>query len=192
MTTRRNELLAPLASALGSRACGFENRSSAPNRKAYTHSPKARPKAVFDAPSSARFRAGPARGTVSVSGPGLNIPNKLRDSGVRYAFLGKGDNLVPPRPRGDRPLAVGEPAAFDLSVRSPGGREGRHSGGDPGRTQDDRDIGPASLSKSSRTGAGATILFNCATCLFDLTGWSLGRRCGPDFRTLHRPGKDAG
>ncbi|MBL8968037.1 MAG: UTP--glucose-1-phosphate uridylyltransferase, partial [Spirochaetaceae bacterium] len=122
----------------------------------------------------------------------------LRDRGIRFAYLGNVDNLgFLPEPAGIAMLALsGAPAAFDFALRTPvdvkGGILVETEEG--GRTV--ADIGPAISFEEVRRleSGGASILFNCATGLFDLD-WlvprieDLGRRLPVRFSDQD---KDAG
>jgi hypothetical protein len=102
----------------------------------------------------------------------------LRDSGIRFAYLGNVDNIgYVPDPIEIALLALsGLPAAFDFSLRTPmdikGGilveTAGDARGGASRRTV--ADIGPAiSFDEVRRLeSTGSSILFNCAIGLFDL------------------------
>ncbi|MDP3179890.1 MAG: UTP--glucose-1-phosphate uridylyltransferase, partial [Spirochaetaceae bacterium] len=96
----------------------------------------------------------------------------LRDGGIRFAYLGNVDNLgYLPDPSEIALLALsGAPAAFDFALRTSVDVKGGVlvETEDGGRTV--ADIGPAiSFDEVRRLEAsGASILFNCATGLFDL------------------------
>jgi hypothetical protein len=195
---RGHPLLAAPASELGLEPCGWATGVQ-PLISAYTHSSAGRPKRVFDTAYGRTDSALPLPGghgqCFRVLAPALRA---LRDSGTRFAYLGNVDNLgCVPDPVELAVLALsGECAGFDFSFRTPvdvkGGILVETAGG--GRTV--ADIGPAiSFDEVSRLEAsGASILFNCATGLFDLD-WlvprieDIGRRLPVRFTDQD---KDAG
>ncbi len=165
-------LLGPLAARLGVAACSFRTGIQ-PMISAYTHSEEGRPKRLFD-------RAYGAADT-AIALPGghgqcfrvlADSFRALRDRGVRFAYLGNVDNLgFLPEPAGIAMLALaGAPAAFDFALRTPVDVKGGIlvETAEGGRTV--ADIGPAiSFEEVRRLEAeGSSILFNCATGLFDL------------------------
>ena len=166
------EILRPLAESLGGPACDFRTGVQ-PMIGAYTHSEAGRPKAVFDRawgkPDSSLPLPGGHGQCFRVLAAALR---ELKDSGVRYAYLGNVDNLgYLPDPVEIGLLALsGQPAAFDFSVRTAVDVKG----GILVATSDGRrlvaDIGPAiAFAELQRLeDEGATVLFNCATGLFDL------------------------
>lgn len=166
------EILRPLAEALGAPACSFRTGIQ-PMIGAYSHSASGRPKTVFDRAYGKPDNALPLPGghgqCFRVLAPALR---DLRDSGTRYAYLGNVDNLgYLPDPVEIGLLALsGQPAAFDFSVRTPVDVKG----GILVETAEGRrlvaDIGPAiPFAELQRLeDQGATVLFNCATGLFDL------------------------
>lgn len=166
------EILRPLAESLGTPACSFLTGVQ-PLIGAYSHSEAGRPKTIFDRaygkPDSSLPLPGGHGQCFRVLAPAFR---SLRDSGVRYAYLGNVDNLgYLPDPVEIGLLALsGQPAAFDFSVRTPVDVKG----GILVETSDGRrlvaDIGPAiAFAELQRLeDQGATILFNCATGLFDL------------------------
>lgn len=173
---RSHPLIAGLASAAGidgtSWATGVQ-----PMIAAFTHSSEGRPKRIFD-----RARGLPDSAIALPGGHGqcfrvlAGVLRELRAAGARFAYLGNVDNLgYLPDPAEIAALALsGKSAAFDFSIRTPidvkGGVlvEAEGPGGSARRTI--ADIGPAiSFSEIERLEAeGSTILFNCATGLFDL------------------------
>jgi hypothetical protein len=150
---------------------------------AYTHSGEGRPKRVFDraygrSDSVVALPGGHGQ-CFRVLAPALRA---LRDSGIRFAYIGNVDNLgYIPDPVEIALLALsGRSAGFDFSLRTPVDVKG----GILVETEDDAppaaregarrrtiaDIGPAiSFEEVRRLEAGGSrILFNCATGLFDL------------------------
>jgi hypothetical protein len=179
----KHPLIAPLAARLGMEGCRWATGVQ-PMLAAYTHSSEGRPKRVFDRshgrPDSAIALPGGHGQCFRVLAPTLRA---LRDSGVRFAYIGNVDNLgYVPEPVEIAILALsGQPAAFDFSLRTPvdvkGGILVETSGDAPEgapplgvahRTV--ADIGPAiSFDEVRRLeAAGSSILFNCAIGLFDL------------------------
>jgi hypothetical protein len=167
-----DDLLRPLAEDLGIRACDFRTGVQ-PLIGAYTHSDSGRPKGVFDkafgkADSSLALPGGHGQ-CFRVLAPALRA---LRDSGVRYAYLGNVDNLgYTPDPVEIGLLALsGQSAAFDFSVRTPVDVKGGILVEAEGGKRMVADIGPAIAFSELRRleEGGALILFNCATGLFDL------------------------
>ncbi len=167
-----DELLRPAAKASGERACGFLTGVQ-PLIGAYTHSGQGRPKGVFDRaygkPDASLPLPGGHGQCFRILAPALR---KLREAGVRFAYLGNVDNLgYLPDPVEIGLLALsGEPAAFDFSVRTMVDVKGGIlvEAEEGGRVI--ADIGPAiAFAELKRLeDEGATILFNCATGLFDL------------------------
>jgi len=165
-------LLGPLAGATGLAPCSFATGVQ-PMVSAYTHSGEGRPKRIFDRaygkPDSAIALPGGHGQCFRILAPVLRA---LREGGVRYAYLGNVDNLgYLPDPAEIAVLALsGEPAAFDFSLRTPVDVKGGILvvSEEGGRTV--ADIGPAiSFDEVRRLEeGGASILFNCATGLFDL------------------------
>jgi UTP--glucose-1-phosphate uridylyltransferase len=169
---RGHPFLAPLARELGMDGARWSTGIQ-PMIAAYTHSSEGRPKRVFD-----RARGLPDTTLALPGGHGqcfrvlAQTFRELRDSGIRFAYLGNVDNLgYVPDPVEVALLALsGLPAAFDFSLRTgvdvKGGILVETVGG--GRTV--ADIGPAiSFDEVRRLEAeGSAILFNCATGLFDL------------------------
>ncbi len=140
---------------------------------AFSHSSEGKTKRVFD---SAWGRPDSALALPGGHGQSFRILTKvfrdLRASGVRWAWLGNVDNLgFTPDPLRLALFALsGEPAAFEFAYRSPldvkGGILVQTSEG----SRTIADIGPAiSFDEVRRLeAAGSSILFNCATGLFDL------------------------
>ncbi len=144
-----------------------------PMISAFSHSSAGKTKTVFD---TAWGRPDSALALPGGHGQSFRILSavfrELRASGVRWAWLGNVDNLgfVPDPVRLAILALSGEPAAFEFAYRTPldvkGGilvetAEGRRT---------IADIGPAiSFEEVARLEAsGSSILFNCATGLFDL------------------------
>jgi hypothetical protein len=170
----RSPLLEPLARKTGLSACSFETLIAA-----FTHSGEGRPKRIFDhahgRPDTAIALPGGHGQCFRILAPVLA---GLHARGIRYAWIGNVDNMgYLPDPVELAMLALsGRPAAFDFALRTPvdvkGGilvEEG------PGR-RTVADIGPAiSFDEVERLESeGASILFNCATGLFDLD-WLMPR-----------------
>lgn len=140
---------------------------------AYSHSAEGKTKAVFDRawgrPDSALALPGGHGQSFRIL---AKVYRELRAAGHRWAWLGNVDNLgFTPDPVKLALLALsGEPAAFEFAYRTPldvkGGILVETAEG--GRTI--ADIGPAiSFEEVTRLEAeGASVLFNCATGLFDL------------------------
>jgi len=167
-----DELLRPLAETLRFGACDFRTGVQ-PMIGAYSHSEAGRPKTVFDKAfgksDSALALPGGHGQCFRVLAPALR---ELRDSGVRYAYLGNVDNLgYLPDPVEIGLLALsGEPAAFDFSVRTTVDVKGGILIETDAGKRMVADIGPAiAFAELKRLeDEGATVLFNCATGLFDL------------------------
>jgi hypothetical protein len=173
-----SDFLEPLARETGLEAASFATGVQ-PLVAAFTHSSEGRPKHVFDRawgkPDSALPLPGGHGQCFRVLTPVLR---SLRAQGVRFAWLGNVDNIgYLPDPAETAVLALsGRPAAFDFALRTPVDVKGGIlvESEDGGRTV--ADIGPAiSFDEVRRLEAsGASILFNCATGLFDLE-WLLPR-----------------
>jgi UTP--glucose-1-phosphate uridylyltransferase len=180
---RSHPLIAPLARELGIDGVRWATGVQ-PMLAAYTHSAEGRPKRVFDKaygkPDSAIALPGGHGQCFRILAPVLR---SLRDAGVKFAYIGNVDNLgYVPDPIEVAILALsGLPAAFDFSLRTPvdvkGGilvetsGEAPEGGVKPGSLRRTvADIGPAiSFDEVRRLEAGgSSILFNCATGLFDL------------------------
>ncbi|TXT42185.1 MAG: UDP-glucose pyrophosphorylase [Spirochaetes bacterium] len=140
---------------------------------AYTHSAEGYPKAVFS-----RANGMPSHCIALPGGHGqcfrvlADTFRQLRKKGVRFAFLGNVDNIgYVPEPRELALFALsGQPAAFEFAPRSPMDVKG----GVLVRTSQEKltvvDIGPAISIEDVREleHQGSTILFNCASGIFDL------------------------
>jgi hypothetical protein len=167
-----SSLLAPLAARTGLEAARFETGVQ-PLISAYTHSSEGRPKRVFD---RAHGKADSAIALPGGHGQCFRVLapvfRKLRDSGIRFAYLGNVDNLgYLPDPVEVALLALsGRPAAFDFSKRTSVDVKGGILVETQEGTRTVADIGPAiSFDEVRRLEAsGASILFNCAIGLFDL------------------------
>ncbi|HEY9053628.1 MAG TPA: UTP--glucose-1-phosphate uridylyltransferase [Rectinemataceae bacterium] len=169
---RRGEYLFELSSLAGLEPADWMGASQS-LICAFTHSSEGRPKRIFSRafgkPDSSLALPGGHGQCFRVLAP---ILSALRDSGIRFAFIGNVDNLgYIPDPLDLAVLALsGEPAAFEFSARTPMDIKG----GILVRTADGRkvvaDIGQAidlsTVLELEKT--GETILFNCATGLFDL------------------------
>ena len=176
-------LLGPLARKTGLEAASFSTAIQ-PLIAALTHSSEGRPRRIFDRAYGERDRAIALPGghgqCFRILAPVLR---GLRDRGIRYAWLGNVDNAgyLPDHVETGLFALSGQPAAFDFARRTPvdvkGGIlvETAGDAGQPGR-RTVADIGPAiSFDEVSRLEeGGASILFNCATGLFDLD-WLLPR-----------------
>jgi hypothetical protein len=167
-----SSLLAPLAARTGLEAASFETGIQ-PLISAYTHSSEGRPKRIFD---RAHGKADSAIALPGGHGQCFRVLapvfRKLRDSGIRFAYLGNVDNLgYLPDPVEVALLALsGRPAAFDFSKRTSVDVKGGILVETQEGTRTVADIGPAiSFDEVKRLEAsGASILFNCAIGLFDL------------------------
>lgn len=169
---RGHPFIAPLARELsldGARwATGVQ-----PLIAAFTHSSEGLPKRVFDRSGgrsdSALALPGGHGQCFRVLAPTFRA---LRDSGIRFAYLGNVDNIAYlPDPIEIAILALsGLPAAFDFSIRTPMDVKGGILVETAGARRTIADIGPAiSFDEVSRLEAGgSSILFNCAIGLFDL------------------------
>jgi len=168
-------LSGPAASLGGIDASGAVSWATGiqPMIAAFSHSSEGKAKRIFD---SAWGKPDSALALPGGHGQSFRILAKvlrdLRASGIRWAWLGNVDNLgFVPDPLRLALLALsGQPAAFEFAYRSPldvkGGILVETSEG--GRTI--ADIGPAiSFDEVRRLEeGGSSILFNCATGLFDL------------------------
>jgi hypothetical protein len=169
---RSHPFIAPLAARLGIDGVRWATGVQ-PMLAAYTHSSEGRPKRVFDRaygkPDAAIALPGGHGQCFRILAPVLR---SLRGSGVRFAYLGNVDNLgYLPDPVEIAILALsGMPAAFDFSLRTSVDVKGGIlvETAEGGWTV--ADIGPAiSFDEVKRLEAGgSSILFNCATGLFDL------------------------
>ena len=164
--------LAALAAELGMEPAPWRTGVQ-PLIAAYSHSAEGRPKRIFDAAFGAKDS--------SLALPGghgqcfrvlADVLSRLREEGIRYACLGNVDNLgYTPDPVELAIIALtGQPAAFDFAARTPMDVKGgilveSESGG-----LTVADIGPAigfdQVLDLERK--GFTILFNCASGIFDL------------------------
>ena len=164
--------LGPLSRALGVEA-GRWDGGTQPLTAAFTHSSEGRPKRFFDrafgrADSALALPGGHGQ-CFRVLAPTLT---RLRDCGKRFAYLGNVDNLgFTPEPREIALLALsGKPAAFEFAARTrvdvKGGVLVRTGSG----STTIADIGLALRLDEllELENCGNTILFNCATGLFDL------------------------
>ncbi len=144
-----------------------------PMISAYTHSDEGRPKRVFDRAYGQKGRTLPLPG-----GHGQNfhvladVYRELLNDGFRFAYLGNVDNLgFTADPAFVARFALsGRPAAFEFAFRTPVDVKGGILVQDRSGVLTCGDIGPA-VSKDAvfeAEAAGQSILFNCATGLFDL------------------------
>jgi hypothetical protein len=140
---------------------------------AYSHSSQGRPKTIFDRAWGRTDSSLPLPGGHGQSFRILaKVYRELREAGMRWAWLGNVDNLgFLPDPEKLALLALsGEPAAFEFSYRTALDVKGGIlvETGSGARTI--ADIGPAIGFDEVREleTKGASILFNCATGLFDL------------------------
>jgi hypothetical protein len=164
--------LSTLANIAGSPAASWEGASQ-PLICAYTHSSDGYPKAVFS-----KANRIPNRCIALPGGHGqcfrvlADTFRQLQNKGIRFAFLGNVDNIgYVPDPKELAVFALsGQPAAFEFAPRSPMDVKG----GILVRTVQEKltvvDIGPAIDIEEVRSleRQGSTILFNCATGIFDL------------------------
>ena len=144
-----------------------------PLMAAFTHSSEGSPRRFFD---QAYGRADSALALPGGHGQCFRVLAstlaRLRDSGKRFAYLGNVDNLgFTPEPREIALLALsGKPAAFEFAARSSvdvkGGMLVRTSSGT--NTIADIGLGISLEEMLEFERKGSTILFNCATGLFDL------------------------
>ncbi len=169
---RSHPFLSPLAEKLGLEATRWMTGVQ-PMLAAYTHSSEGRPKRVFDRAQ------GLSDTTLALPGGHgqcfrvlASTLRELHESGIRFAYLGNVDNLgYLPESAEIAVLALsGLPAGFDFSLRTPVDVKGGILVDTPGGGRTVADIGPAiSFEEVRRLEAGgASILFNCATGLFDL------------------------
>ena len=174
----QSPLLEPLARETGLAACSFETGIQ-PLIAAFTHSGEGRPKRIFDhahgRPDTAIALPGGHGQCFRILAPVLAA---LHARGIRYAWLGNVDNIgYLPDPVELAILALsGRPAAFDFSLRTPVDVKGGILVEEASGHRTVADIGPAiSFDEVKRLeGEGASILFNCATGLFDLD-WLMPR-----------------
>jgi len=168
-------LIAPLASSLGAEGSDPTRFATGiqPMIAAFTHSSEGRPRRVFDRawgrPDSALALPGGHGQSFRIL---ADVLRKLRASGTRWAWLGNVDNLgFLPDPVKLALLALtGEPAGFEFSFRTPLDVKGGILVETAEGARTVADIGPAIAFDELRRleEAGASILFNCATGLFDL------------------------
>ncbi|MCX7025887.1 MAG: UTP--glucose-1-phosphate uridylyltransferase [Spirochaetes bacterium] len=170
--TAKGPFLGPLSSSMGLEPAYWRSGIQ-PLLSAFTHSSQGRPKRFFDRAYGIENASLPLPGGHGQCFRVLaSTFEELRGSGKRFAYLGNVDNLgFRPDPKELAILALsGQPAAFEFATRSPVDVKG----GILVRTMSGKntvaDIGPAidfdevlELEKK-----GNTILFNCATGLFDL------------------------
>lgn len=142
---------------------------------AFSHSEEGRPKRIFDHAYGEAGRPLPLPG-----GHGQNfhvladVYRTLLADGFRYAYIGNVDNLgYTADPALVARFALsGRPAAFEFAFRTPVDVKGGILVADRSGVLTCGDIGPA-VSKEDvfeAEAAGKSILFNCATGLFDLRG----------------------
>lgn len=140
---------------------------------AITHSEEGRPRRFFD---RAWGRAGEPLGIPGGHGQSFDVLaetyRRLREEGVRFAYLSNVDNLgALPDPISIARLALSDaPAGFDFAFRTPVDVKGGVLIRDQNGALNCADIGPAiSRDEIERQEAdGRRILFNCATGLFRL------------------------
>lgn len=170
--TASSPFLRPLAERLGLDPAEWRTGVQ-PMIAAYSHSSEGRPKRVFDSAYGKSDSSLPLPGGHGQCFRVLaDVFRALRSEGIRYACLGNVDNLgytVDPVE-----LAVmvisGAPAGFDFAVRTPMDVKG----GILVETEDGKytvaDIGPAIRFEEvvDLERRGFTILFNCASGIFDL------------------------
>lgn len=174
----RSPFLEALSESTGLAACGFETGVQ-PLVAAFTHSLEGRPKRIFDRahgrPDTAIALPGGHGQCFRILAPVLA---GLHARGIRYAWLGNVDNIgYLPDPVELAMLALsGRPAAFDFSLRTPVDVKGGILVEEDSGRRTVADIGPAiSFDEVRRLeDQGASILFNCATGLFDLD-WLMPR-----------------
>lgn len=169
---RGSEVLADLLEATGIDITDVRTGVQ-PMISAYTHSDEGRPKRIFDRAYGERGRTLPLPG-----GHGQNfhvladVYRELLRDGFRFAYLGNVDNIgftVDPVTLARFALS-GREAAFEFSFRTPVDIKGGILVQDRSGVLTCGDIGPAiSTDEIFRAeAAGASVLFNCATGLFDL------------------------
>jgi len=140
---------------------------------AITHSSEGKPRCIFD-----RAWGKPDTGLAMPGGHGQNfeilapVYRKLRDQGIRYAWLGNIDNMgytVDPVSLALFALS-GKEAAFEASYRTPFDVKGGILVTDSTGRVTCADIGAAISGADVHAfeAAGKTILFNCGVGLFDL------------------------
>lgn len=144
-----------------------------PMISAFSHSFEGRPKHFFDTAYGKEHSSLPLPGG---HGQCFRVLSKVlktfHDEGIRYACLGNVDNLgYAPDPIELAIMAIsGQPAAFDFAVRTPmdvkGGILVEEEGG--GRTIADIGSAIAFTEVLELERKGFSILFNCASGIFDL------------------------
>jgi UTP--glucose-1-phosphate uridylyltransferase len=169
---REHPFLAPLARRMGLDPVEWQTGVQ-PMLAAYTHSSEGRPKRVFD---RAHGKSDSALALPGGHGQSFRVLastlRTLRERGIRFAYLGNVDNVgYLPESAEIAVLALsGKPAGFDFSLRTSVDVKGGIlvDTTEGGRTV--ADIGPAISFDEVRAleAGGASILFNCATGLFDL------------------------
>jgi len=171
-TMADSPLLAPLAESLNLRAADWLGGIQ-PLIAAFSHSSAGEPITIFDRAYGRAHTALPLPGGHGQSFIALkDTIRTLRSQGIRFAMLSNVDNLgAYPDPIELAILAIsGKPAGFDFAFKTPIDVKG----GILVATADGRknivDIGPAiELGEVERMEAfGESILFNCATGIFDL------------------------
>lgn len=140
---------------------------------AFTHSSEGFPKRIFDEAYGGKDRCIPLPGGHGQCFRVLSQTFRdLLSQGVRYAYLGNVDNIgYVPDPKELALFALsGEPAAFEFAPRSPMDVKGGILALSAQGRMAVVDIGPAigieDVKELERQ--GSTILFNCATGIFDL------------------------
>jgi hypothetical protein len=170
----------PLIEGLASKLGGAEVSGAAsfatgiqPMIAAFTHSEAGRPKRIFDrawgVENSALALPGGHGQSFRILAPVLR---RLHETGLRWAWLGNVDNIgFLPDPV---PLAIlalsRRPAAFEFAFRTPLDIKGGILVETEAGSRTIADIGPAiSFDEVRRLESkGSSVLFNCATGLFDL------------------------
>ncbi|MFA5853030.1 MAG: UTP--glucose-1-phosphate uridylyltransferase [Spirochaetales bacterium] len=144
-----------------------------PMISAYSHSSEGRPKHIFDAAYGKKDSCLPLPGGHGQCFRVLSsVFTTLHDEGIRYACLGNVDNLAyTPDPIELAIMAIsGQPAAFDFAIRTPMDVKGGILVEDARGRRTIADIGPAiafdEVIELERK--GFSILFNCASGIFDL------------------------
>jgi hypothetical protein len=140
---------------------------------AFTHSSEGNPKRIFDRAWGKHDSSLPLPGGHGQSFRILKtVFTELRAAGIRWAWLGNVDNLgfLPDPVRLAVMALSGEPAAFEFAYRTPLDVKGGILVETETGSRTIADIGPAiSFDEVARLEReGASILFNCATGLFDL------------------------
>ena len=168
-------LVGPAAGLGGIEASGAVDWATGvqPMIAAFSHSSEGKTKRVFDRawgrPDSALALPGGHGQSFRIL---ANVLRDLRASGVRWAWLGNVDNIgFTPDPLRLAVLALsGESAAFEFAYRSPLDVKGGILVETPEGSRTIADIGPAISFEEVRRleASGSSILFNCATGLFDL------------------------